>query len=281
MRPAARLFYAQEKAELEDLLARRRRRSTRELGAVPAAPAGRPRAERRRRQGRAARPARPARPPAVRPPAAAARCRCRCSCRALPLQFIHEEDVGRALLQCIVGAGPPGAYNIAGDGVADRGRRRPRVRRRCPIRAAGRPGARRPRGRCSPAAVPAAGRRVGRGGRAGRRSWTPPRRREQLGWRPRYTGLEALRDTLRDRPSACQDGGAGAAPISASQARTSPASRSGHLQLRHVPDAGQLDVPPARVPPGDVAGGGDGHQPVDVARGPSAPAPAIDAIAAR
>ncbi|MCA1712116.1 MAG: NAD-dependent epimerase/dehydratase family protein, partial [Actinobacteria bacterium] len=35
----------------------------------------------------------------------------------LPLQFIHEDDVGRALLQCVVAAGPPGAYNIAGDGV--------------------------------------------------------------------------------------------------------------------------------------------------------------------
>jgi nucleoside-diphosphate-sugar epimerase len=36
---------------------------------------------------------------------------------ALPLQLIHEEDVGQALLLCIVGAGPPGAYNIAADGV--------------------------------------------------------------------------------------------------------------------------------------------------------------------
>lgn len=36
---------------------------------------------------------------------------------ALPLQLIHEEDVGRALLLCIVGAGPAGAYNIAADGV--------------------------------------------------------------------------------------------------------------------------------------------------------------------
>ena len=36
---------------------------------------------------------------------------------AVPLQFIHEDDVGRAFLQCIVGAGPPGAYNIAGDGT--------------------------------------------------------------------------------------------------------------------------------------------------------------------
>jgi nucleoside-diphosphate-sugar epimerase len=33
------------------------------------------------------------------------------------LQLIHEDDVGRALFQCIVGAGPPGAYNIAGGGT--------------------------------------------------------------------------------------------------------------------------------------------------------------------
>ncbi|WP_460793702.1 NAD-dependent epimerase/dehydratase family protein [Nocardioides pacificus] len=31
----------------------------------------------------------------------------------LPLQLVHESDVGRALLQCVVGAGPAGAYNIA------------------------------------------------------------------------------------------------------------------------------------------------------------------------
>ncbi len=33
------------------------------------------------------------------------------------VQFIHEEDVGRALLQCVVAAGPPGAYNVAADDV--------------------------------------------------------------------------------------------------------------------------------------------------------------------
>jgi nucleoside-diphosphate-sugar epimerase len=33
----------------------------------------------------------------------------------LPIQFVHEADVGRALLQCVVAAGPPGAYNIAAD----------------------------------------------------------------------------------------------------------------------------------------------------------------------
>ena len=35
----------------------------------------------------------------------------------LPMQFIHEDDVGQALLRCVVADGPPGAYNIAGDGV--------------------------------------------------------------------------------------------------------------------------------------------------------------------
>ena len=36
---------------------------------------------------------------------------------AVALQFIHEDDVGQALFQCVVGAGPPGVYNIAGDGT--------------------------------------------------------------------------------------------------------------------------------------------------------------------
>ena len=35
----------------------------------------------------------------------------------IDLQVIHEDDVGRALLQCVVAAGPPGAYNIAADEV--------------------------------------------------------------------------------------------------------------------------------------------------------------------
>jgi nucleoside-diphosphate-sugar epimerase len=35
----------------------------------------------------------------------------------IPVQFIHEDDVGQAFQHCIVGDGPPGAYNIAADGV--------------------------------------------------------------------------------------------------------------------------------------------------------------------
>jgi nucleoside-diphosphate-sugar epimerase len=35
----------------------------------------------------------------------------------LSMQLVHEDDVGSALLQCVLGAGPAGAYNIAGDGL--------------------------------------------------------------------------------------------------------------------------------------------------------------------
>jgi nucleoside-diphosphate-sugar epimerase len=35
----------------------------------------------------------------------------------LPLQVIHHDDVAEALRLCVVGAGPPGAYNIAADDV--------------------------------------------------------------------------------------------------------------------------------------------------------------------
>ena len=36
---------------------------------------------------------------------------------ALPVQLVHEEDLGRAQLQCVIAAGPPGACNIAADGI--------------------------------------------------------------------------------------------------------------------------------------------------------------------
>jgi hypothetical protein len=35
----------------------------------------------------------------------------------VPIRFLDQDDVGRALLLCIVGAGLPGMYNIIGDGV--------------------------------------------------------------------------------------------------------------------------------------------------------------------
>jgi nucleoside-diphosphate-sugar epimerase len=36
----------------------------------------------------------------------------------LQIQLVHQDDVGRALVQCVVAAGPPGAYNIASDVVS-------------------------------------------------------------------------------------------------------------------------------------------------------------------
>jgi nucleoside-diphosphate-sugar epimerase len=111
----------------------------------------------------------------------------------LTVQFIHEDDVGQALLLCVVGAGPPGAYNIAGDGVmtgVD-------IARELGL-----------------AAIPIPGGLV----RAAARTITfvplPPqaewleaaaqpsimdatKAKRELGWLPRYTSTQAVRDTIQ------------------------------------------------------------------------------------
>jgi nucleoside-diphosphate-sugar epimerase len=196
VRPAARLFYAQEKAELEALLEdESAQHSELELYLLrspivlgpnvvggkdvlpgPLAPIGRRLFGRPRRL--------PVPVPILVP--------------EYPLQFIHEEDVGRALLLCIVGAGPAGAYNIAGEGVltaADVAREFGALPVRMPpgpAQAAARAFARLPF--LPPIAewVEAVGRPV---------IMDTTKAREQLGWQPRFTGLEALRDTLGRGPS--------------------------------------------------------------------------------
>jgi nucleoside-diphosphate-sugar epimerase len=193
-RPAARLFYAQEKAELEELLEAEARQHPelalfllrppivlgpnvvggKDVLPGPLAPLG------RRLFGR---PRRLPLPVPVFVP-------------ELPMQFIHEEDVGRALVQCIVAAGPPGAYNIAGDGVvtaADVAREfgaLPIPLPAAPAQAAARAFSRLP-------FLPPAAEWVEAASRPAIMDTT--KAHEQLGWRPRYSGLEALRDTLRDR----------------------------------------------------------------------------------
>jgi nucleoside-diphosphate-sugar epimerase len=195
VRPAARLFYAREKAELEQLL------------------------EDEARDGE-----RPAlyllRPPIVLgphavggkgtlpPPVARTGQRMLDLLKRLPvplpvlapkvpLQFIHEDDVGQALLKCVLAEGPPGAYNIAGDGVltgADVARELGLAPLSIPARVvygAARAASSLPR---LPFAPPAA-------------EWVEAvshpaimdttKAKQELGWRPAYTGLEALRDTLR------------------------------------------------------------------------------------
>ena len=197
VRPSARLFYAREKAELEHLLQA-------EAAAQPAGPVLyllRPSivlgphtvGEKNllpgplvplacRLAGLAGRPPLPV--PVLVP--------------ALPVQFVHEEDVGQALLRCVVAAGPPGAYNIAADGIltgTDIARELgmfPLPVPAGPVQAAARaiatfrflpPVAQWVEVASHPAIMDTA------------------RAKEELGWAPRFTGLEALRDTLhRVRP---------------------------------------------------------------------------------
>jgi nucleoside-diphosphate-sugar epimerase len=111
-----------------------------------------------------------------------------------PMQLVHEEDVGRALRLCIVAAGPPGAYNIAGDGVLTAGD---------VVREFGGIPLRMPAGPSQAAAralsrlpfLPPAAEWVEAASRPALMDTT--KAREELGWEPRYSGLEALRDTLR------------------------------------------------------------------------------------
>ncbi|HXO10299.1 MAG TPA: NAD-dependent epimerase/dehydratase family protein [Solirubrobacteraceae bacterium] len=114
----------------------------------------------------------------------------------VPIQFIHEEDVGQAFLLCIVGAGAPGVYNITGDGVLSGAQL---------LRELG----------LTPIPVPAQLVRAAARGVAAvpyappftewAEAFTHPaimdssKARRELGWRPRYSSLEALRDTLHGR----------------------------------------------------------------------------------
>jgi nucleoside-diphosphate-sugar epimerase len=196
VRRAARLFYAQEKAELEELLQQEAAAhpgidlyllrppvvlgphtvGAKDLLPGPLAPVG------RRLTGLVGR--LPVPVPALVP--------------TVPVQFIHEDDVGQAFLLCIVGAGPAGAYNIAGDGVMTG----PEVAREFGI-----------------AAVPVPGGLAHAAARVAsslpRLPFAPPaadwveamshpaimdtsKAKRELGWSPRYTSAEALRETIRE-----------------------------------------------------------------------------------
>ena len=193
VRPAARLFYAQEKAELERLLRA-------EAAARPAGPAL-----------YLLRPSIVAGPHAVGAkdllPATLAPLARRLAVQAgrlrvpvpvlvpaLPLQLVHEQDVGSALLQCAVAAGPPGAYNIAADGIitaADIARELGLLPLPLPAgiaQFAARaiavlpflpPVAQWVEAASHPAIMDTA------------------KAKKELGWAPRFTALEAVRDTLR------------------------------------------------------------------------------------
>ncbi len=191
-RPANRLFYAREKAEIEELLHDASSRhpelevyllrppvvlgpnavGAKALLPGPLGPLGRPLQTRLRRS--------PLPLPVVVPD--------------IPIQFIHEDDVGDALLQCIVGAGPSGAYNIAGDGVLSA----VDVVRELgfwPLPLPGRPARALARRLAQLPYLPSFAQWVEAISQPAIMDTT--RARTQLGWTPRYTGLEALQATIR------------------------------------------------------------------------------------
>jgi nucleoside-diphosphate-sugar epimerase len=111
----------------------------------------------------------------------------------LPIQLIHHDDVAEALRLCVIGAGPPGAYNIAADGVVTG----VDVVRELGLR---------------PVRVPAAP-LAAAAGLAARLPFLPSRAqwvealshpavmdtskaKAELGWAPRYSAIECLRATL-------------------------------------------------------------------------------------
>lgn len=112
VRPARRMRYAQEKAELEHLLRE-------EAGSQPGTDLYvlRPPVVLGPHTVGAKRQLRPLEAVGRRLVARAGRLAIPVPVPALPLQVIHEDDVGQALLLCAMGAGPAGVYNIAADGV--------------------------------------------------------------------------------------------------------------------------------------------------------------------
>jgi len=198
-RPAARLFYAQEKAELEQLLADEAATSEmalyvlrppivvgpHTLGAKDLLPPSLMPAARlagRIVQGL------PFRLPVPVPP--------------VPLQLVHEDDVAAAFVRCIVGAGPPGSYNIAGAGTLtahDVARAVGLAPIPLPLGISQR-GARALASVPMPASAPPLTGWVEAVSHPAIIDTT--RATRDLGWLPRYTGLEALRATVRPEPPA-------------------------------------------------------------------------------
>lgn len=112
----------------------------------------------------------------------------------VPVQLVHEDDVGQALLRCVLGEGPPGVYNIAADGVVTTVQLArelgllPVALPRRPVQALARALVR------APALPPGGGLLEVLGTPA---VMDTTRAKELLGWRPAHSALEAFRVTVR------------------------------------------------------------------------------------
>ncbi|MEO8095805.1 MAG: NAD-dependent epimerase/dehydratase family protein [Pseudolysinimonas sp.] len=112
----------------------------------------------------------------------------------LPLQVIHQDDVADALRLCVLGAGAPGAYNIAADDVItggdvarELGLRVVKVPAR-PVAAVARAVAKLPH-------LPSGAQWVEAMSHPTIMDTT--KAKTELGWSPRHTAIEALRSTFR------------------------------------------------------------------------------------
>jgi nucleoside-diphosphate-sugar epimerase len=110
-----------------------------------------------------------------------------------PLQFVHETDVGEAFVLGLLGDGPPGPYNLTGDGILDGAE----VWREIGL---------------APLPVPAGVTRAAAAaalrvpGKPAAFDWAEAalhplvvdasKAKQELGWEPLYTSLDALRDTV-------------------------------------------------------------------------------------
>ncbi|HUQ00766.1 MAG TPA: NAD-dependent epimerase/dehydratase family protein [Aeromicrobium sp.] len=112
----------------------------------------------------------------------------------LPFQLIHQEDVAEALRLCVVGAGAPGAYNIAADDVVT-GVDVARELGLWAVRVPGRPFAAVARATAKLPYLPSAAQWVEAMSHPAIMDTT--KAKTQLGWQPRYTAIESLRSTFR------------------------------------------------------------------------------------
>jgi len=111
----------------------------------------------------------------------------------LPLQLIHQDDVAEALRLCVIGAGPPGAYNIAADDVV----KSVDVLRELgflPLAVPGKPVAAVARAISTLPFLPSGLQWVEAMSHPAIMDTT--KARTELGWRPKHSAIESLRATL-------------------------------------------------------------------------------------
>jgi nucleoside-diphosphate-sugar epimerase len=111
----------------------------------------------------------------------------------VPVQLIHDADVGSALLQCVVAAGPPGAYNIAADDVLSAVEIAREVGA-LPVPLPGGPVHAAARAIAKVPGLPSAAQWVE--ALAQPMIMDTTKAKTELGWTPQHSALEALRDTL-------------------------------------------------------------------------------------